>query len=70
MADPSVLRRSAATLTATATSVARQIRPNSILGKSLPDPMPRSIPNSDGDEMRAPELGTMSALRNHTASMA
>ncbi len=39
-------------------------------GKSSPAPIPRSMPSIDGGVTRAPELLTMSALRNHTASMA
>ena len=39
-------------------------------GKSWPEPIPRSMPNIDGGVTRAPELGTMSLLRNQTASMA
>ena len=70
MADPRALRRSAATPTATTTSVNRHNRPNPMRGKSLPAPMPRSMPSIDGGVTRAPELLTMSALRTHTASMA
>jgi hypothetical protein len=70
IAEPRALRRSTATPRATTTSVNRQSRPNCMRGNWWPTPMPRSVPNTDGGFTRAPPVGTMSVLRNHTASMA
>ena len=69
MAVPRRLVRSQLTPSATSTSTTRQRMPKAGRGKSLPDPMLRSMPNSRGVGMFSPDAPpSMELLLNQIAS--